>query len=407
MRVLHVHSGNLYGGVETMLLALAHYSPPDMAQEFALSYDARIAAELRGAKATVHILGEARTRNPLSIRRARTRLCEVLAGGFDAAICHMPWSQAMFAPAVRRAATPLVFWMHGAAGGHWLERWAARHVPDLIICNSRFTSTTGETLYPRTRAEVLNCPMLLKGVPADRGSREQVRRELATPAGDVAIIQVSRMEPWKGHFAHLDALARLRDCPRWVCWMIGGAQRPHERRYMKKLHAHAVRLGIAERVRFAGERADVPRLLNAADIFCQPNTGAEPFGIVFIEALAAGLPVITTAIGAAPEIIGPQCGMLTPPNDTGALADALRRLITDREARRRLGAGGPDRARSLCDPEQQTRKLGRILAMLVYGGASGESGARPGANVSRETFCAQARPNVSRETLAVGNPQES
>ena len=57
------------------------------------------------------------------------------------------------------------------------------------------------------------------------------------------------------------------------------------------------------------QRDDVPRLLAAADIFCQPNLGPEPFGIGFVEALSAGLPVITTATGGALEIVDGDCGI--------------------------------------------------------------------------------------------------
>ena len=62
---------------------------------------------------------------------------------------------------------------------------------------------------------------------------------------------------------------------------------------------------------------DVPRLLAAADIHCQPNISPEPFGIAFIEALAAGLPVVTSAIGGAIEIVDDTCGRLVPASDPG------------------------------------------------------------------------------------------
>ena len=66
-------------------------------------------------------------------------------------------------------------------------------------------------------------------------------------------------------------------------------------------------------MRWLGQRRDVPELLAAADIYCQPNVGAEPFGIVFVEALYTGLPVVTTALGGALEIIDASCGVLVPP----------------------------------------------------------------------------------------------
>ena len=72
------------------------------------------------------------------------------------------------------------------------------------------------------------------------------------------------------------------------------------------------RKGLAERVRFLGERADVPDLLGAADIHCQPNSSPEPFGLAFVEALHAALPVVTSDAGGAREIVTPACGVLVP-----------------------------------------------------------------------------------------------
>src|ERR1700674_4123446 len=152
------------------------------------------------------------------------------------------------------------------------------------------------------------------------------------------------MEEWKGHRLHLKALARLAGVPGWTCWMVGGAQRPHEVRYLEALRAESVALGIGPRVNFLGQRSDGARLLAAADIHCQPNTGPEPFGITFIEALYAGLPVVTTAIGGALEIVDGSCGMLVQRDDPATLAVALRELIENCELRARLGAAGPVRA---------------------------------------------------------------
>ena len=74
-----------------------------------------------------------------------------------------------------------------------------------------------------------------------------------------------------------------------------------------ELKAIADRGGVADRVRFLGQRSDVPRLMAAADVFCQPNAGPEPFGVVFVEALYAGLPVVTSAFGGAVEVVERPC----------------------------------------------------------------------------------------------------
>jgi glycosyltransferase involved in cell wall biosynthesis len=118
-------------------------------------------------------------------------------------------------------------------------------------------------------------------------------------------------------------------------------------------------------MRFLGPRTDVPRLLAAADIHCQPNTGPEPFGIAFVEALYAGLPVVTTALGGALEIVDDRCGILVPPDDASALTAALASLIREPSRRKELGHGGVARAKELCDPVTQLPQLYEVLQGCV------------------------------------------
>jgi len=284
---------------------------------------------------------------------------------YDVVVCHSAWLQAIFGPVVRargRAKVPLVFNLHNAAARrHWLERWAARVIPDYVICNSHYTQSTLEKMYPGVKSDVAYFPV---AVPQkfDLADRMAVRAELQTPADAVVIIQVSRMEAWKGHNLHLQALASLPRNGNWVAWIVGGGQRPSEVEYLARLKEKAIDIEIASRLRFIGQRNDVARLLSAADIFCQPNLGPEPFGISFIEALNAGLPVVATALGGALEIVNSSCGILVSPDDAPALTDALRQLVCDPEMRRQLRSQSPLRAQRLCDPERQMKTLERLLS---------------------------------------------
>jgi glycosyltransferase involved in cell wall biosynthesis len=151
--------------------------------------------------------------------------------------------------------------------------------------------------------------------------------------------------------------------------MAGGPQKSGEEAYLAGLKSLADRAGIADRVRFLGQRRDVPRLMAAADIHCQPNTGPEPFGIVFVEALYSGLPVVTVAMGGAAEIVDGTCGIAVPtPGTPAAVADALARLVGDPELRRRLGSAGPVRAAELCDPDRQAGRLAEAIRPLIRSG---------------------------------------
>lgn len=352
MRVLHVHSGNLYGGVETCLLSLARFRAlaPSMEMSVALTADARIAAELRSAGVPVTILGTARISRPLSVWRARRALDALLREQRpDVVICHQPWPLAVFGPVAKRTGIPLVLWMHMIASRLWLDRLAWRVEPATVVCNSRFVATSLPT--SNARVEVAYYPIDVVAHDAPR----------AAPAGDVVIIQVSRMEPLKGHAVLIDALAQLRDRRGWTCWLAGGAQRDTELRYMEELRAQAKTLGIADRVAFLGQRSDIRELLSQSDIYCQPNAEPEAFGISLIEGMAARLPIVTSDIGGAKEIVDATCGVLVKPRDARALAGELSSLLDDPARRARLGAGGPARARALCDPATQMPRIAAIL----------------------------------------------
>jgi glycosyltransferase involved in cell wall biosynthesis len=107
-----------------------------------------------------------------------------------------------------------------------------------------------------------------------------------------------------------------------------------------------------------------------ADVFCMPTTG-EAFGMVFQEAAAAGVPAIGTRLNAVPEIVEDgRTGLLVPPGDEAALADALRRLVHSPELRREMGTAARARAERLWAPATYAARLGEIVL-----GAAGRRGA--------------------------------
>src|ERR1019366_4304553 len=181
LRVLHIVSGKLYGGVETMLVALARYrcSCPEMKPEFALCFDGRINDELCAAGVPVHQLGEVRIRYPLSVARARRKLRELLATRqIDVVVTHLPWAHVVFGPAAIRAQVPLVLWLHDAPSrGHLLDRLAARVQPRMTICNSRYTATGAAKVFAGVPTEVVFYPVM-PASSALRKDRAEVRREL-------------------------------------------------------------------------------------------------------------------------------------------------------------------------------------------------------------------------------------
>jgi glycosyltransferase involved in cell wall biosynthesis len=379
LKALHICSGNLYGGVEAIQMTLARYREQSLGVDwhFAVCFEGRLSRELKALGVPVHMLSEVQIRNPLSVWRARRQLSSVLSEGkYDVAISHSAWAQVVFGQVVRTSRIPLVFWLHSTPRGrHWLERWAKRIRPDHIISCGQFAATFLPNLYPVTPKRVLYAPVapIIENTVLS-GERGETRRELNVPSDAVVIIQVSRMEGWKGHKPHLEALGMLSDIPNWVCWIVGGAQKPEESIYLDQLRNLAAQKGIAARVHFLGDRRDVPRLLMAADLFCQPNTIADVFPIALIEALSAGLPIVTSDIGGGKEIVTNNCGALVEAGDVQQLAGTLRNLIINSDARLKLADAAAPRYRDLCEPSKQLEQLAVFLRTVITSGAEIRTG---------------------------------
>jgi glycosyltransferase involved in cell wall biosynthesis len=365
VRVLHLCAGNLYGGVERIVseCAVDRALCPGMLPSFGVCFEGRLTEEIDAAGAPCVRLGAARFSRPWTVLRARRRLAALLKEQSpDVVVCHSSWMYGIAAPVVRRAVRPLVLWLHNrVSGDNWPERRAAGTHPDLIIANSRFTGESVALLYPGAGYSVLYAPVRADVSGVDR---VRLRAAMGVDPDTPVILMASRFEACKGHHALLAAVAQV-PAP-WQLWIAGKPQRNDEEAYERDLRQLAIASGIGDRVRFIGERRDVAACMRAADIHCQPNTAPESFGLTFVEALYAGLPVVTTAMGGAVEILTDACGVLVPASDSAALTNALRRLVMDPDAGRRLGSNGPSRARELCDPARQ------LASLALLAGAAAE-----------------------------------
>ena len=365
--LLHLCAGNLYGGIERIVAECAadRCLAPAMVPRFATCFDGRLAKELDTVGTPCVRLGEVRVSRPHTVMRARRRLAELLAAERPhATVCHSPWTFGLAAPVLRRAAVPALLWVHDRLSGRsWPERWASFTRPDAVISNSEFTAESISALYRDASTSVLHAP-----VPPHAAigvdTRTRIRASLGvTRESTCVVILASRFERWKGH---ADLLAAMQDVSGdWRVWIAGAPQKAGEMEYERELRAWSSARGLDHRVHFLGERRDIPALLQAADVHCQPNSGPEPFGLVFVEAMYASLPVVTTRMGGAIEIVTADCGVLVEPGDRTALTHTLQRLVDDAEMRRALGAAGPARASALCDPARQLSQLATLVESIA------------------------------------------
>jgi glycosyltransferase involved in cell wall biosynthesis len=204
--------------------------------------------------------------------------------------------------------------------------------------------------YPKRIEVVYN------GVELDGGGSRGLRAELGIPEGVPLVGEIGRLCDVKGQRELIAALAQLPDAQA----VLVGADLEQGGAFQTALEREAERLGVRDRVVFAGRREDAARVLAELDVLALPSW-TEGLPLVVLEAMAQRRPVVATPVGGTPEVVvDGETGLLVPPRDPDALAAALRRLLGDADLRRRMGEAGYERARERFSAGAMTR---RVLAI--------------------------------------------
>ncbi len=245
-------------------------------------------------------------------------------------------------------------------------RWGVRNA-DAVFAISRFVKAT--VLASGTRRERIHT--ILNSVdPAGWDPRVDgscVRREFAIPDHAPLLVSVSRLFGQKGQRELLRAVALVRRSVPDVRLLVVGADalEVHGSSFTAELKTLACELGIADRVVFAGERSDIPRIMAACDVFTLAS-GEEPFGLVFLEAMAMQKPVIALNDGGTPEVVEHgRSGLLSTPQDVDAMAANISTLLGDRDLRDRMGSYGRTRVLDYFNAQRMARDAGAAYEAIV------------------------------------------
>ena len=187
-----------------------------------------------------------------------------------------------------------------------------------------------------------------------------LRAQLGIPADAPVVGMVGRLTEQKGHVYLLDAFARLRarHPGAWLVLVGDGELRA-------PLEKQAAELGIADRVRFTGYRADGAALMREMDVVVAPSIW-EGFGLVLLEGMAAARPIVASRVSAIPEIVlDGETGTLVPPRDPAALADAIGALLADPARAASYGAAGRARLAACFTVEKMVRETAGVYRSLT------------------------------------------
>ena len=253
---------------------------------------------------------------------------------------------------VRRARTALLSRVHRMA------YWPFDRVIAVSRCTAEdLTSRAGIRVDPRKVTTILN------GLDLDRvrSASAVARADLELGHAARVLTTVANFVPMKGHRWLLEAmpriLARFPDATLVLAGSGPGLEAARER---------VAAAGVAPRVRILGPRADGAGLLALSDVVVVPSVAAEGLPIVILEAFALGKPVVATRVGGIPEVIQDgETGLLVPPGDPQALADAVSALLADPARAAAMGARAREAVRTGFSADGMVRQIERLYLELA------------------------------------------
>jgi glycosyltransferase involved in cell wall biosynthesis len=195
--------------------------------------------------------------------------------------------------------------------------------------------------------------------------RRAVRMALGLPLDGTVVGIAGQVAEIKGIWEFIEAAAQLTSRGAQLTFVVIGDDLKGNGRLRIEAERAAAARGLGERMRFTGFRPDARRIIAALDVVVVPSH-VEPLGLSVLEAMSAGVPVIGSRVGGIPEIIvDRQTGLLVPPRDAAALADAISWMVADEARARAFGSAGRDRARTVFSVEAQALRVQSVYDRLL------------------------------------------
>ena len=358
MKILHVDPEVAFGGGERQVLGLLrHLARRGYENVLVTPPDARLAALAPAADArqvALRVRNDADLLAALRLRRIVAAQRPDLVHFHTArALAMSPWlgRQARHAVVTRRMDYPL-------RPGPWTSLLYNRSVAAVVAISE---DVRRRLLDAGVRAERITVVHSAVEPPAGPLASGRAAARARFGLGEDAVIGVvAALEYRKGHDVLFRALARLHAAfPAMRCLVCGDGSRRAE------LERLAAELGIHEVARFLGEQRQVADVLAAVDVFVMPSRH-EGLGVAVLEAMAAGLPVVASAVGGIPETVeSERTGVLVAPQDPAALAAAIASLLREPDRARRLGAAGRARVLAEFSMERMADRYERVYAHVA------------------------------------------
>ena len=369
LRVLVVMPlGEQLGGGEMMFRQLMQHGRDRGVEWIAVfTRDGPMVAETRASGIETHLIPAGRMRE-LGRRWRATRAIAALARERQVSMIFgwMASAQLLAGPAAWLADIPAAWYQVGLPRPDWLDRVATWMPARGIVVLSQEVAAAQARLWPGRPQWLVYPGASLERFEAVRGeSPAALRASFGLPSAGPLIGIVGRLQRWKGMHTAIAAMAKVRARHPDAHLVIVGGRHDPEPRYEGELRALAQQQGAGSAVTFAGFQADVPRWMQAMDVVVHASD-REPFGIVVVEAMALGKPVVAGAEGGPAEIITAGVdGQLAPFGDANALADRISRFLDDPAFAVRCGAAARRRAADFSAERYAHQATDAVLAFSL------------------------------------------
>jgi glycosyltransferase involved in cell wall biosynthesis len=340
IRIAHVISGLDTGGAEMMLTKLV--GGMDRARFFntviSLTEKGQLVEQIRSSGVAVYTLGMRRGRpNILALPRLIRLLRTLRPNIVQSWLYHADLLSTL---AVKYSGSPILIWNVRCSNMDLdqyrsLTRWVQRVLawcsttPAAVVANSEAGKRQHERLgYRPLRWEIIPNGFDTQRFHPDSSVRCSVRKEWHVPEDVVIVALVARVDPMKDHVTFLEAAQQVAGARKSVCFLLVG-------KGTQTLAPAVAAKGLTDRVRILGYQNDIECLLPSVDVLCLSSAFGEGFPNVLGEAMACGIPCVSTDVGDARSIIA-DTGLVVPAHDPAALAHAIIDLIDRGSAAREL-----------------------------------------------------------------------
>ncbi len=353
--MLHVISEMGTGGAEALVAGMARAGGRFGWDSAVASGGGHRAEALRALGVPTFTVPVARRRATGVLRAAAATRAAVRDFRPEVVLAHNVSASLVSRLAVLPRRVPLLTVFHGVADADYAG--AAR----VLRRTSRAVVAVADATADRLRAAGVADPVVIPNAvfpQPERVDRDAVRAVHGVGRDTPVALCPARLEPQKRHDVLLEAWALLGVDA--VLWLAGDGSRRDE------LEKRAADLGVADRVRFLGNRCDVPDLLAAADVTVLTSDW-EGMPVAVLESLAAGRPVVATDVDGVRQALAGGGGVVVPRQDPVATAAALRSLMRDPRTRAELGEVGRASVRRAHDPDALMRSYDELLRAAVGG----------------------------------------